>query len=397
MMSVVTKRCRDDKNLRVSLLVIGLFFLTIAVPLYLKMYAVAIAWAAEGVALTLIGRRYRNIWAQLGGGAAFVLSLGQLIHRLPTHTAAFDVVFNPAFGTWCFVSAAIFIVHLIYRRNRDLPEKLRDEISQFLYTAGTLLLMAAAMMEWYWYCEYNIADGSLADMYLIRGMILIFAAFTLVFVLRPICLRGMWCKIFGSLTAGAGAVYTLLTFTEIYKSSFTILANLNFVIALLFVAGLFIGARLLKRDEEETQYNSVFSASFALAAIGVLWVLLTEEIYLYWYWQNQISENVDNWRFMAQMYISLMWAAYGAALMIAGFIRKNKALRYIALGLFGLLLAKVFILDTSTVKNVYRIAAFLATGLTLVAVSYLYQFLKNKGFFEMMLAEKKADEVPGEK
>jgi uncharacterized membrane protein len=53
-----------------------------------------------------------------------------------------------------------------------------------------------------------------------------------------------------------------------------------------------------------------------------------------------------------------------------------------------LLLAKVFILDTSTVKSVYRIAAFLATGITLVGVSYLYQYLRKKGFFDAMLAEK---------
>jgi uncharacterized membrane protein len=74
--------------------------------------------------------------------------------------------------------------------------------------------------------------------------------------------------------------------------------------------------------------------------------------------------------------------------MALGFWRKNRILRFISLGLFALLLVKVFILDTSTVKSVYRIAAFLATGVTLVSVSYLYQFLKKKGFFDAMLSEK---------
>ena len=69
--------------------------------------------------------------------------------------------------------------------------------------------------------------------------------------------------------------------------------------------------------------------------------------------------------------------------MVTGFWRKAKMLRFIALALFALLLAKVFILDMGTVKSVYRIAAFLATGITLVGVSYLYQYLKNKGFFEV--------------
>ena len=82
------------------------------------------------------------------------------------------------------------------------------------------------------------------------------------------------------------------------------------------------------------------------------------------------------------MYISVMWALFGASLMITGFWRNIRLLRYVAIGLFGLLLAKVFIIDTNKIANFYRVGAFLATGLTLVGVSYLYQFLKKKGFFE---------------
>ncbi len=91
------------------------------------------------------------------------------------------------------------------------------------------------------------------------------------------------------------------------------------------------------------------------------------------------------------MYISVMWAVYGAALMAVGFWRKNKILRYIALGLFAVLLVKVFIWDTKTMKSVYRIAAFLATGVTLVGVSYLYQYVRKKGFFDVMLGEENID------
>ena len=37
------------------------------------------------------------------------------------------------------------------------------------------------------------------------------------------------------------------------------------------------------------------------------------------------------------------------------------------------------------VKIVYRIAAFLATGVTLVGVSYAYQYLRKQGFFDAVL------------
>ncbi len=389
-MAVVVRRCKEDLNLRLALLVIGLFFLTIAVPLYLKMYAVAMAWAVEAVILVVIGLRYRSTLTRAAAVVAFILSLGQLANHLPMHTAAFRFVFNPAFGTWCFVAAAAFVGHLIYRKYPQLPQVERQLITQLTYSAGLLLLMAAISMEWWWHCDYNIAGDAAAREYYLRGMVLVCAVFPLLLLLRPIRPQGLLCRFLAAILAAGGAVFTMAAFTEIYHRRFAIFANLNFGIVLLFVVSLFAAAWLLKRDVKQ-QYSRPLAIAFALAAVFVLWVLLTEQIYLYWYCRNRFSQKVPNWRFLAHMYISVMWALYAAMLMTVGFWRKLKLLRYIAIGLFALLLCKVFILDTSTVRSVYRIAAFLATGVTLVAVSYLYQFLRKKGFFDAVLAEKSAD------
>jgi len=390
MMAVVIRRCKEDVNLRLALLVIGLFFLTIAVPLYLKMYAVAMAWAVEGVILMVIGLRYRSIWTQVGGCVALLLSLGQLVEQLPMHTGAFVLVLNPAFGTWCFVAGALLVCHLVYRMNSKLAEDSRRLIAEVLYGAALLLLMAAVVMEWLWHCDYNLVNiVADPDNYFLKGMVTIFAAFLLLFVIRPVCPRGMVCKVLATILAGVGSVFTMVVFAEFYKSSFTIVANVEFGRVAIFVAALFAVSWLLGREREEGKYSRKFATVFVLAGIFVLWVLLTEEIYLYWYCQNRFAEEeLLNWRFRVHMHISIMWAVYGAVLMTVGFWRKSRMLRYIALGLFALLLVKVFIWDTRTVKSVYRIAAFLATGVTLVGVSYLYQFLKKKGFFEAMLAEK---------
>jgi uncharacterized membrane protein len=384
-MAVVVRRCKDDLNLRLALLVIGLFFLTIAVPLYLKMYAVAMAWAVEGVILAVIGLRYRSVWTQVGGAAALLLSFSQLMYRLPMHTGAFDLAFNSAFGTWCFVAGALVVCHIVYRKTSLLAEDQRGLIAEVLYAAATLLLMGAVAMEWYWHCRYNVNGLFL------KGMVIISTAFPLVLLIRPVCPRGVVCRNLAAGLAGAGAIFTMAVFGKFYSRSFVIFANLDFGIVLVFVLALFAAGWLLSRESEENQYNRTFATAFALAGIFVLWVLLTEEIYLYWYCRNRFAEKIPNWRFLSHMYISVMWAVYGAVLMTVGFWRKSRILRYIALGLFALLLVKVFIWDTIEVKKVYRIAAFLVTGLALVGVSYLYQFLKKKGFFEAVLSEKSVD------
>ncbi|MGB4214220.1 MAG: DUF2339 domain-containing protein, partial [Dethiobacteria bacterium] len=69
----------------------------------------------------------------------------------------------------------------------------------------------------------------------------------------------------------------------------------------------------------------------------------------------------------------LFWALYAAVLMAFGFIRRQPPLRYAAIALFGLTLAKVILYDLSFLKLVYRIISLVALGLILLIVSYLYQ------------------------
>ena len=70
---------------------------------------------------------------------------------------------------------------------------------------------------------------------------------------------------------------------------------------------------------------------------------------------------------------SALWMAYGAALMIAGFRRGSAFLRYLALILIGLTVAKVFLYDLSALQRVYRILSFIALGVMLLAISFAYQ------------------------
>jgi len=390
MMSIVARRCREDLNLRLVLLAVGLFFLTVAIPLYLKMYAIVMAWAAEAAILTIIALRYRSILTQICAAVTFILSIGQLIDKLPMHHAAFRLALNPVFGTWLFVVLAAIICHIFYRKNKWIIEYYRSVISQIIYSTACSLLMLMLSMEWFWHCEYNLAGKVFADTFFIKGLILLFTLFTLSLIVRPICPAGLFCKVFAAVAAFAGSVFTVIAFTEVYCSRFTIFANINFAFSILFAAGLFAAALFLKRTAGQDENDIIFPYIFLITAIFVLFILLNEEIYLYWFCRNKYTEGgAANWGFLANMYMSIMWAVYAAVLMAAGFWRKTALLRYISLGLFGILLVKVFILDMSTVKSVYRIAAFLATGITLVGVSYLYQYLNKKGFFEMILSDKR--------
>jgi uncharacterized membrane protein len=57
---------------------------------------------------------------------------------------------------------------------------------------------------------------------------------------------------------------------------------------------------------------------------------------------------------------------------VAGFARHLRPLRYAALILLGITLAKILFIDLAKVQPVYRILSFLAVGMLLLCVSFVY-------------------------
>jgi uncharacterized membrane protein len=74
-----------------------------------------------------------------------------------------------------------------------------------------------------------------------------------------------------------------------------------------------------------------------------------------------------------QLSLSVVWALYGAGLLLAGSARRSRLLRLLGLSLLGVTALKVFVLDLSALDRAYRIVSFIVLGAILLVVSYLYQ------------------------
>jgi uncharacterized membrane protein len=70
---------------------------------------------------------------------------------------------------------------------------------------------------------------------------------------------------------------------------------------------------------------------------------------------------------------SALWMAYGAMLMVIGFVRRSAFVRWQALVLIAFTIGKVFIYDVSELDRAYRIVSFLVLGVLLLAISFVYQ------------------------
>jgi uncharacterized membrane protein len=90
------------------------------------------------------------------------------------------------------------------------------------------------------------------------------------------------------------------------------------------------------------------------------------------FWEVRAVSRLDG-RVASQLSISILWAAYAAALVVVGLRRRYPPLRYVGMALFALTVAKVFLSDLALLAGFYRIIGFLAVGAVLVLVSFLYQ------------------------
>ena len=108
----------------------------------------------------------------------------------------------------------------------------------------------------------------------------------------------------------------------------------------------------------------------AVAINGFTLVALSRELWDYYGRAGATALDRDLAQHLA---LSVLWTCYATVLILLGVKRQSALLRWQALALFGLVVGKVFIYDSSYLERFYRILSFLILGLLLVVVSFLYQ------------------------
>ncbi len=345
-----------------------------------------IAWAVYGLAMLFAGIRFKKSPIRVLGVVAAALSAVALLNNLPLHRMGdFRFVFNLPFMTWVCASAAILLGHSLWRFMPQASQWEKKYASQLYYTVGLLLLAAGCLLEWYAHCRWQVSDVDVGYTNFMLGTMILCAVSVVSFFTRPLPPAGWIVRTVGLGLGLAGAVYTLFVTDQAYHAVFSIFANVPFLIMLLYIAMMLLVAVFVKT---ETEGHFKLSPLIVLAALVLLWILLSQQIYQFWLCRNKYAvDKIANWQFLAQMYMSVSWAVYAAVLLLIGFFRRAAGIRYLSLAIFAVLLIKINLFDMTTLETEYRIVTFVTTGLIFVGVSFLYQFLRKKGFFDPAPAE----------
>jgi uncharacterized membrane protein len=176
---------------------------------------------------------------------------------------------------------------------------------------------------------------------------------------RPV-LDWAW-RIFGGLALGVGAI--LLVFNPALtgaRAGVFALAAVYLVPAVLAVDA--------RRRLVEAELRRVL-AGYALVA-GFAWITLQIRALFHPVSMSVFAAPIEEAELWAW---SGAWLGYGIALMVVGIRRGSRLLRLTALGVLGLVCAKVFLVDMADLTGLWRVLSFLGLGLALIGLGAVHR------------------------
>jgi hypothetical protein len=159
-----------------------------------------------------------------------------------------------------------------------------------------------------------------------------------------------------------------------------------------------------------------FSASFTLAALALFWLPLIEAPRVYWpnllvivilLAQRQFARRLPEryplapgvhtaiiitgglslWRFLslwvleqqpAGFYLTASWSLLALAFFTCGIVLRERMYRWLGLGLLACALGRVVIFDVWKLEAIYRILSFMALGIVLLVLGFIYNKYQEK-------------------
>ncbi|HEV3150567.1 MAG TPA: DUF2339 domain-containing protein [Acidobacteriaceae bacterium] len=368
---------------------IAIVFLTLAVPLAVHGHWVTVGWMAEGAVLVWVATRVRSTLMQfLATGA---LSLGLISLAMDATIAQTRVVWNTRLLSFAVSIAATAVVTVLARgeANREEASKSAgrwERLAQAGAVIAHALVIVAVLLEihTYWWSGPPPAAGAVD---LRTPGSLLSSAIWLMAASGAIVLVGVRGKPGMQRFAGRqdlvsmveticwAAFGLIVLFMGMVYPQPEVIWNLRFAAFAVAVAATMWAARQVQGRSAQLHIGaSVLATVLALTAICF-------EISTFWSTRPLLAApgsvmyaSQVAGRQMAERFSYSAWFLLaGAALLVLGFRRRSALLRWQGLVLLAVTICKVFLLDTSTLSQGYRIVSFLALGALLLAVSFAYQ------------------------
>ena len=350
---------RSGTSARVTVFSLGIavVFLTIAFPLQLDGYSVAIAWAAQGAMFVWMGFYLVRWQTRMVGLAILALAVAHLLlFDIWVDLDGFIPVLNWRFLTAAIVVAAFYTVGFFYWRGRDAEGRLEGEKFALPILLGIANLITLGLFsleiidyfdsrpyaDFYLRSQDNLKFLSLTVLWAVYGSVVVSVGLA----------RGYSMARWAGLGLLALATLKLLAFdafnVDLAPLSFMPVLNIRFLafgIVLALVSGL---AFWFGREREHlTEYEAYVFQNLVIAAnVVALWTLSQEIIH---YFDSLEVKNQGDYFSAMHLSLTVLWAVYGSVVASIGLARRLPPLRWAGLGLLSVATVKLLGFDTFNV------------------------------------------------
>jgi uncharacterized membrane protein len=298
---------------------------------------------------------------------------------------------------------------LIRRETATLEDALLLLVNPFVFYATAYHLLNPTHHDWMGAFAIGMAllYAGIAKILLSRGvksrreiLLLIAVALTFVTIAIPIQLRSNWITIAWAvegvailwagleiqsvrLRAHAFVLFGLAFFKFLFwdtpyghRPAFTPVFNRYFLSSLAvigcYMAAVYLFERASQRKLVDARLTKIV---IALCAAFAFWLLISIETHTYFAgraFAEKTSADAAHQRWLGQMALSVLWAAYAAALAAFGFARRVAVVRWASLALFAFTIVKAVLVDIAQLQQFYRIVVFFVLGVLLLLVAWGY-------------------------
>ena len=366
---IIEKKFKSEEaNIRALFYLTGLAFVVLIIPLQFGRAWLSLGWLAEGVLLAVYGilknekkfriaglvicilclgafllldfswmRRVLFVWKYTAITLGSLLILGAYMYK-KTMSGSFVSVYK----YFAIANVQIYAVYIIHKLGNMLYAAYPGErIFQIGYLVSAASVTAVFFIAYAVTCIKQLSTPGIKVMSVIMycaGIVWMFANNSINAPVARIYMRhttpDIGITIAGTAILAALGVFSVLVVRDAVKIIVT-QRKKGIEWLPLIVSGYFV---ILLSQNLIAQYN----LSFSSAAISVIYVLA-----------------------------ALAWIIYG-------FVRRFTFIRRFGLALAIFAVAKLFLIDLATLTQGYRIVTYFALGVTLIAISFVYQYFSKR-------------------
>jgi len=391
---IIRARRADVKFVTMRFIVTAIIFLVIATSIQFESSSIISGWSIEAGLLILAGLRYQRKEVHISGlfllGLSFLTLLG-LDNSLTTQDIkTYTFFFSERALAYVLLTTAFCLAAVFQRRTEWKNTRLLTSLFHYAWMFVFFLFLSSETVDLTAWISHNASgpDHFLVEYHGLLILLFVWAAYSLVLMGA-----GLHTKVQSFYHAALTILaITLLTglaqgieFWPVQR--FTPLFNMRVLVLVLLIASTFFESRILKHDVASASWNKHAIGIMHIAAVVMILVLLTGEIrdffrkdMFHLMYAPEVATTqgeLQRLHNMQQLALSGVWLLYSIVLMTFGILKQKRAMRIVAFVLFGISILKIFIYDLSSLETLYRIFSFIALGLILLVVSYLFQRFKD--------------------